>query len=271
MNDRNQSSLLSFIFLLSVRELTFLLPVKTIFLIFTFGPFRHVEREVDELRSARHRLDFRRHLGVLEALFLEHVADDARHLPHERRIDEGVEPDFGHRVLQPLVDLRRLDFFRADVVDDLDALALFHVVRDQLADHAVREGVRLALDPQVVEKVRVPQAEKVLVNGLLGRLVVRRPDALGRLTGLELDVVEVGLESMSEVPPCASKQGPIRYTTGPEPAGGSAAGGGTSGAAEPRPGCRLRRGRGRRRRLLRLRTGAARPTARPRPRQSLDA
>ena len=38
MNDRNQSSLLSFIFRLSVLELTFLLPVKTIFLIFTFGP-----------------------------------------------------------------------------------------------------------------------------------------------------------------------------------------------------------------------------------------
>src|SRR5262252_8084857 len=33
---------------------------------------------------------------------------------------------------------------------------------------------------------------------------------------------------MSEVPPCASKHGAIRYTTGPDPSGGSATGGGTS-------------------------------------------
>ena len=33
--------------------------------------------------------------------------------------------------------------------------------------------------------------------------------------------------STSEVLPCASKHGAIRYTTGPEPAGGSARGGGT--------------------------------------------
>src|SRR5215475_7749109 len=53
---------------------------------------------------------------------------------------------------------------------------------------------------------------------------------------------------MSEVPPCASKHGAIRYTTGPDPSGGSAAGGGTSAsqilgrgtgwaAAEVRGGC----------------------------------
>ena len=33
---------------------------------------------------------------------------------------------------------------------------------------------------------------------------------------------------MTDAPPCSSKHGAIRYTTGPEPAGGSARGGGTS-------------------------------------------
>src|SRR5262249_2501883 len=157
------------------------------------GPFRHVEREVDDLRPSGHRLDLRRHLGVLEAFFLEHVADDVRDLLDQGGIDEGVEPDLGHRLLQPLVDLRRLDFLGADVVDDLDALTLLHVVRDQPALDAVREDVRLALDPQVVEKAGAPQTLKILADDLLGLLVVRRPDVLRRLAGLELDVVEVRL------------------------------------------------------------------------------
>src|SRR5258706_3054752 len=156
-------------------------------------PFRHVERQVDDLRAARHRLHLRRHLGVLKTLLLEHVAHEARDLPYEARIDERVEPDYGHRLFQPLVDLRRLDFLRADVVDDLDALTLFHVVRDQLALDAVREHVRLPLDPQVVEKAGGPEIEKILVDLFLGRVVIGGPLALRRPGRLEVDVVEVRL------------------------------------------------------------------------------
>ena len=95
--------------------------------------------------------------------------------------------------LQLLVDLRHFDLLGADVVDDLDALPLLHVVGDELADHAVGEGVVLDVDPEVVEEVRVPQTMEVVEDGLLARIVVRDPDALGRPARFQLDVIQVGL------------------------------------------------------------------------------
>ena len=87
-------------------------------------------------------------------------------LADQRRVDEGVEPDLRVRFLQLLVDLRGLDLLRADVVDDLDALPLLHVVGDQLADHAVREHVVVGLDREVVEEVGGPQPLEVVADDL---------------------------------------------------------------------------------------------------------
>ena len=81
--------------------------------------------------------------GELEALLRHHVADDAFDLPDQAGIDERVEADLRVGFLQLLVDLRDLDLLGADVVDDLDALPLLHVVGDDLADHAVGELVVL--------------------------------------------------------------------------------------------------------------------------------
>ena len=57
-------------------------------------------------------------------------------------------------------------FFDADVVDDLDALPLLHVVGDELADDAVRERVVADLDRQVVEEVGVPQPLEVVAGSI---------------------------------------------------------------------------------------------------------
>ena len=97
-------------------------------------------------------------------------------------------------LLQLLVDLRRVDLLRAgEIGADLDALPLFHVVGDHLADHPVRERVVGGLDPQVVEEVGVPEAIEVFADRLLDRLVVGHPVALRRRARLELDVIQVGL------------------------------------------------------------------------------
>ncbi len=160
---------------------------------FDLRPFVHVEGEVNQLRPAGDFLDFRRDLGELEAFVAHHVADDARHLADQTGIDERVEADLRVGVLQLLVDLRDLDLLRPDVIHDLDALALLHVVGDDLADRPVGELVVADVDEQVVEEVRVPEASKVVLEDLLGRLVVRDPIPLRRRAGLQLDVKEVGL------------------------------------------------------------------------------
>ena len=156
-------------------------------------PFVEVEGDVHQLRAAGNVLDLGRHLGELEALLAHHVAHDPRDLPNEARIDERVEADLGVRVLQLFVDLRRLDGLRADVVDDLDALPLLHVVGDDLADRAVGELVVGRLDEQVVEEVRVPETVEVLFDRLLGGIVVGDPDAFGRPALFQLDVIKIGL------------------------------------------------------------------------------
>ena len=138
-------------------------------------------------------LDLVRHVGELEALLAQHLADDAFDLPDQAGIDEGVETD--HRVvfLQLLVNLRDLDLLRSDVVDDLDALPLLHVVGDDLADRPVGELVVAGVDPEVVEEVGVPQPVEVVDDHLLGRVVVRQPDAFRRPALFQLDVIEIGL------------------------------------------------------------------------------
>ena len=160
-------------------------------------PLVHVERQVDELRStARDFFDLGRDLGELEALVAHHVAHDARYLADQTGIDERVEANLRVGVLQLLVDLRDLDPLGPDVVDDLDALPLLHVVDDDLADDAVGEGVVAHVDPEVVEEVGRPQPLEVLEDDLFSAVVVRAPELLGRLADdvLELGVIEVGLE-----------------------------------------------------------------------------
>ncbi len=156
-------------------------------------PLVHVEREVDQFGAAGDFLDLGRDFGELEALLTQHVADDAGDLADQAGIDEGVEADLGVGVLQLLVDLGRLDLLGADVVDDLDALPLLHVVGHDLADRAVGELVVADVDEQVVEEVGVPEPVEVLEDDLLAVVVPGNPHALRRQAGLQLDVVDVGL------------------------------------------------------------------------------
>ena len=155
--------------------------------------FVHVKRQVHQLRAAGNLLDLGRDARELKALLLHHVQDDALNLAHQSGIDEGVEPNLRVSLLQLLVDLRRLDFLRAEVVDDLDALPLLQVVGDDLADRAVGELVVADVDPQVVEELRVPQPVKVFFERFLRVRVVGQPHALRRLALFQLDVIEVGL------------------------------------------------------------------------------
>ena len=97
-------------------------------------------------------------------------------------------------LLQLFFDLRLSTFFDADVVDDLDALALLHVVDDHLADDAVRVAHIAHLDDEVVEEVRRPQPLEVGERRLLRGVVVREP--LVRSTAgcpSQLHVIEVGV------------------------------------------------------------------------------
>ena len=140
-------------------------------------------------------------------------------------IDEGVEADLGVRVLQLLVDLRDLDLLRPDVVDDLDALPLLHVVGDDLADRPVGELVVADVDPEVVEEIGVPQAVEVVLDGLLARVVVGDPLVLRRGAELLLDVIQVGLRLDDRRRfPAPRSTGAMKRTTGAEPAGGWARG-----------------------------------------------
>src|SRR4029453_6415166 len=97
-------------------------------------------------------------LGILIALFGHQAADDALDAPDQPGIDERVETNLEALFLQLLVDLRLLHLLAALVVDDLDALALLHLVDDALPDHAVGIGICDGLDRQILEKVRGPEA-----------------------------------------------------------------------------------------------------------------
>ena len=117
-----------------------------------------MERHVDELRPAFDRLDLRLDLDELVALLRVDVVNDAADATDQAGIDERIEPDGNRLVLQGLFDLRGVDLFGADVVDDLDALALFHVVDEHLAEHAIGVSDIAHLDREVVEEVRRPSA-----------------------------------------------------------------------------------------------------------------
>ncbi len=156
------------------------------------GALLQLERQVNELRPARHLGDLVGDVAELKPFLAEHVADDSFDLADQAGIDERVEADFGVGFLQLLVDLRGLDLLRADVVHDLDPLALLHVVGDDLAEGAVGKLVVGGFNPQVVEEVGVPQPVEVVHDHFLGRVVVRHPDTPRRDARLQLDVIEVG-------------------------------------------------------------------------------
>jgi len=124
-------SVFSFSCFLSVASLIALLPTNSILRILT-RPLVHVERDVDQFGPPGTSLMSVRDGGELESPSPQHVADDALDLAHQGGVDEGVEADLGVGVLQLLVDLRHFNLLGADVVDDLDALPLLHVVRDDL-------------------------------------------------------------------------------------------------------------------------------------------
>ena len=159
------------------------------------GAFGDVERHVHRLARGADRLDLGLHLDVLVALLGVHVADDPGDLADEALIDERVQRDPQVLLLQLVVDLRLLDLLRSDVVDDLDALPLLHVVEDDLADDAIAEDVVVGFRRQVVEEVGGDQALEVRDDDLVDLLVIRHPFVLGGHAdvALHLDVVEVGL------------------------------------------------------------------------------
>jgi hypothetical protein len=148
------------------------------------------ERQVHQLRTARHLGDRVRHRRSLESLLEQQIPNHALDLADQAAVDERVEPDVRVQLLQLLVDLRRLDRLRSGVVDDLDPLALLEIERDVLADDAVAVRDVGDVDPQVVEEPGVPQPLEIVERGLH---VVRGPDLLRGTARLRVHVVQVGL------------------------------------------------------------------------------
>src|SRR4029453_995403 len=157
------------------------------------GALLDVERQMDQFRSAWQLFDCVSDLGILIALFGHQATDDALDAPDQPGIDERVETNLEVLFLQLVVDLRLLDLLAALVVDDLDALALLHLVDDALPDHAVGIGIVDDFDRQILEEVGGPETLEVLDEDLLGLLVVRYPDPIGRPAHLRLDVIQVRL------------------------------------------------------------------------------
>ena len=156
-------------------------------------PFLDVEHDLHELGAGRQRLDARRDLGELVALVRHERLDDALHAPDDGLVEERVEAQRDAELLHLLVDLGALDLRRSRVVDDLDARALFHVVDDSLARHAVGKRRIDRFNPEVVEEAGGPQPLEVLEQRLLGLVVERHEHAFGRAAQRGLDVIEIGL------------------------------------------------------------------------------
>ncbi len=149
---------------------------------------------MDQLRPAGHRLDGRLHLGELVALGRIGLTDDSGDTADESLVDERVDAQGDPLLLHLLFDLPLVDLVGADVIDDLDPLALLDVVDHQLADHAVAERDVADDDRQVVEEVGRPEPFEVGEDDLLGLIGERHPFLLVRIADqiLELDVVDVG-------------------------------------------------------------------------------
>ncbi len=158
-----------------------------------FGALADVERDVHQLRPAGHR----RHLvlddGVGEPLLRHHLAQHRLDAADHTVVHERVEAQLEAALAQLLLDLRAIDLLAALVVGDLDPLALLHVIRHELADDTVGEGVIADLDAKVIEEAGRPETLEVVADRLFGLLVVGHPDALRRLTRAQLHVIEVGL------------------------------------------------------------------------------
>ena len=152
-----------------------------------------VEDHLHQLRAPRERLHRRVDLGELVALLGHQVAHDALDPPHNAFVEERIEPERDSQLLHLLVDLGAFHLARPGVVDDLDPRPLFHVVDDPLADHPVRVGIVVHLNPQVVQEVGRPQPLEVVEQHLFRGVGVGRPDAVTRPAGLCLDVIQVGL------------------------------------------------------------------------------
>ena len=122
----------------------------------------------------------------------------SRAAEEEVAVEERVEPQLEPAHPELIVDVGALENLDRRalpvlVVDDLDPLALLHVVGDQLADHAVGEGVVRGLDREVLEEVRGPEALEVVEHPPFGLVGIRHPDPVARPARLGLDVIEIGL------------------------------------------------------------------------------
>ena len=159
----------------------------------TFG---HLELQRHGLRAARDWLVHRLDLRVLKAFLDHHLADDVGDAFLGGLIDERIEPDGDAELAKSFLDLRLLDFFGAFVIDGvLDALALLHLVEDDLADDPVRERIVNGLDREIGQEIGGPERFEILREHLLDGGVVRLPLVLGGQADvvLPLDVIQVGL------------------------------------------------------------------------------
>ena len=154
--------------------------------------FVDVEGDVDRLRGVRNRLDGVRDPRI-EALLHHHFTHDAFDLTDPALVEKRIGGDDDAAIAELLFDLRAIDLLAPLVGHDLDAIPFLHVIRDDLSDHAVGEGVVVDLDRQVVEEALIPHPFEIIAKHLLGRVVVREPLPLARLTRFEPDVIEIGL------------------------------------------------------------------------------
>ncbi len=162
------------------------------------------ERHVHQLRAAGDRRDRVVNLGVGEALLRHHLVEDRVDATQRVVVAERIQAQLEPLLFQLLGNLGAVDVLRALVVDDLDALALLHVVDDDLPDDAVGENIvsqggagragRIAdLNSKVIEKIRRPQALEVVRRQLLRAGIPRHPHVLRGQARTELDVIQIRL------------------------------------------------------------------------------
>jgi hypothetical protein len=147
------------------------------------GPFGNGERHIHPLRRALDRRNHGFDLGELIAFECIQLADGTGDAAQLSGVDEGIDAHRQIPLLELVVDRGTGDAGGALVVDNLDALAFFHIEDDELSDDAVAESIVSNVNREVVQEAGVPQPAEVRHGHLFALVGVRNPQTTRGLAG----------------------------------------------------------------------------------------